>query len=348
MALFQVFRGNKSGLTETILDGAMYVLSDSEELLFDVSESQRIKISDFIDVNNYDDLPLVPLENKFYYDKDATKLYRYNGSDWKAIGISDYDELTSKPSINNVELTGNITLDQLGVQAAGDYALKSDLEGVVFIADLESGEVEVNASNAGYLDNKNASYYQNIAATYNAIVDYVSNVYNLTLTDTSVEVTPSFFSIRFIAPGDFVEGSTFTLNGVSYTPTNAAFVEDQVVLAHFNKNNNTCYFASGSGGASSASDLTIDSIEGLTATTGQEAFAELASKSAANAEAISALQEKDTEIESRINNLVTAAFQMGDTAPEVTSIFWIDTTSSPAILKYYNGSEWTGVVGVWG
>lgn len=40
----------------------------------------------------------------------------------------DYDDLSNKPKINNVELTsGNNTLDSLGIQPAGDYALSSEI-----------------------------------------------------------------------------------------------------------------------------------------------------------------------------------------------------------------------------
>lgn len=42
-------------------------------------------------------------------------------------GTSDYTELENKPSINNVTLQGNLTLDQLGVQAAGDYVSTDSL-----------------------------------------------------------------------------------------------------------------------------------------------------------------------------------------------------------------------------
>lgn len=40
-------------------------------------------------------------------------------------GTTDYTDLTNKPQINSVELTGNKTLAALGIQAAGDYALTS-------------------------------------------------------------------------------------------------------------------------------------------------------------------------------------------------------------------------------
>ena len=42
-------------------------------------------------------------------------------------GTSDYDELINKPQINNIELIGNKTLDELGIQPKGDYALTSDI-----------------------------------------------------------------------------------------------------------------------------------------------------------------------------------------------------------------------------
>lgn len=42
-------------------------------------------------------------------------------------GTTDYTQLTNKPQINNVELSGNKTLDDLGIQAKGDYALSSDI-----------------------------------------------------------------------------------------------------------------------------------------------------------------------------------------------------------------------------
>lgn len=42
-------------------------------------------------------------------------------------GTSDYEDLDNKPSINNVELNGNKSLNDLGIQPAGSYALASDI-----------------------------------------------------------------------------------------------------------------------------------------------------------------------------------------------------------------------------
>ena len=40
----------------------------------------------------------------------------------------DYNQITNKPQINNIELVGNKTLDELGIQAKGDYALVDDVD----------------------------------------------------------------------------------------------------------------------------------------------------------------------------------------------------------------------------
>lgn len=42
-------------------------------------------------------------------------------------GTSDYEDLDNKPSINNVELSGNKSLNDLGIQPSGNYALESDI-----------------------------------------------------------------------------------------------------------------------------------------------------------------------------------------------------------------------------
>ena len=45
-------------------------------------------------------------------------------------GTSNYNALTNKPKINNVELNGNKTSSDLGLQPAGNYALKSEIPDV--------------------------------------------------------------------------------------------------------------------------------------------------------------------------------------------------------------------------
>ena len=55
------------------------------------------------------------------------------------IGETNYNKLDNLPSINSIILTGNKTLEELGIQAAGDYAIKD--------------EIIKDASNINYKDN---------------------------------------------------------------------------------------------------------------------------------------------------------------------------------------------------
>ena len=43
-------------------------------------------------------------------------------------GTTNYDDLTNKPQINSVELDGNVTLEEIGIQPAGDYLTPTALE----------------------------------------------------------------------------------------------------------------------------------------------------------------------------------------------------------------------------
>ena len=48
----------------------------------------------------------------------------------------DYDDLTDKPSINNVTLSGNKTLTELGIQPAGQYLTSTDIADMVTTSDI--------------------------------------------------------------------------------------------------------------------------------------------------------------------------------------------------------------------
>ena len=43
--------------------------------------------------------------------------------------------------------------------------------------------------------------------------------------------------------------------------------------------------------------------------------------------------------------LANAGFVVSDTAPQVTTVLWIDSTNS--IMKYYNGTSWVAIRGVY-
>lgn len=45
--------------------------------------------------------------------------------------MADYSVLDNKPSINDVELNGNKTLDELGIQAKGNYVEQQEGYGLI-------------------------------------------------------------------------------------------------------------------------------------------------------------------------------------------------------------------------
>ena len=57
-------------------------------------------------------------------------------------GTFDYKELSNKPQINSVELNGNKTLDELGIQAKGDYALKNEIPKNVSQLNNDAGYID--------------------------------------------------------------------------------------------------------------------------------------------------------------------------------------------------------------
>ena len=89
-------------------------------------------------------------------------------------GTTDYNQLTNKPQINNIELVGNKTLDELGIQAKGDYALVDDVDAQ--ISELQ-GQIPTNVSQL----NNDSDY------TTNAYVDsLVGNINSILATLTTV------------------------------------------------------------------------------------------------------------------------------------------------------------------
>lgn len=84
-------------------------------------------------------------------------------------GITDYDDLTGRPSINNVTLTGNKTLDQLGIQPVGSYLTTTDAANT-YATQQALNDVSTTVSN-------NANHAEQTYATKTAL-DNLNNTVN--------------------------------------------------------------------------------------------------------------------------------------------------------------------------
>ena len=96
----RLLRGNSNGVQSTpIRDGNIIISKDSLELYIDISDSERVRISDLVKITEEERLGLVaPLPNKLYFITDTNKLYTY-----------DYTEM------NWIDLTYRVTKEDLGL-----------------------------------------------------------------------------------------------------------------------------------------------------------------------------------------------------------------------------------------
>lgn len=112
---------------------------------------------------------------------------------------------------------------------------------------------ELQNKTADFADNINTSIAKADTHVENAslhIIDatctYADNVYALTLSKSVGNA--QFFCVRFKAPNTFTSGSVFSLNGKSYTPVNAEFNTNDVVILNFDTVQTKCFFVTGGGG----------------------------------------------------------------------------------------------------
>lgn len=99
-------------------------------------------------------------------------------------GTSDYEELENQPKINNVTLSGNKTLSDLGIQPAGNYALKSEIPTVptnVSAFTNDAGYLTSHQDLTGYVTNTDYAGYDIGGVVKVSVGDHGLNMDNGTL-----------------------------------------------------------------------------------------------------------------------------------------------------------------------
>ena len=105
---------------------------------------------------------------------------------------SDYMALENKPLINGIELNGDISLDQIGAQPIGDYALKNDLP--TKVSELENDEGYLTSIPSEYiteteLDSK--GYLTGEIVNSKADKTYVDEQLDLKANKSDIPVVPT-------------------------------------------------------------------------------------------------------------------------------------------------------------
>ena len=86
---------------------------------------------------------------KIFDGEKAFNDLAYVGGEGSSGGSTDYTTLTNKPQINSVELSGNKTLNDLGIQPVGDYATKSELSKYATTT-VVNGKADKSTTLSGY------------------------------------------------------------------------------------------------------------------------------------------------------------------------------------------------------
>ena len=132
--------------------------------------AQVAKSGSYNDLTNKPTIPTVPENittqgntfngaNQLVKLEADGKLPALDGSKLTGIssGTSDYSVLSNKPQINSVELSGNKTLDQLGIQAKGNYLVSSDLNNYALKSELPTNTSDLT-NDSGFLTSIPSEY----------------------------------------------------------------------------------------------------------------------------------------------------------------------------------------------
>lgn len=92
-------------------------------------------------------------------------------------GVTDYDYLTSRPKINNVLLTGNVSIEDLGIQQAGDFVTNTALNTTLtdYVTDTDLSTILNNYVTNTSLNTTLSNYSTNANANAKAIIQVGSS-----------------------------------------------------------------------------------------------------------------------------------------------------------------------------
>lgn len=153
-------------------------------------------------------------------------------------GTTDYTELTNKPQIGGVELTGNKTLTDLGIQPAGDYLVETDLADYAKTSDIPTDYLTeadltgyaTTADLEGYVETGDLAGY---AQTSSLSAVATSGSYNDLTNKPTIITSYNDLTDKPDIPEAYTlpTASTTTLGGVKVDGTTVT-IEDGVITAH--------------------------------------------------------------------------------------------------------------------
>ena len=186
-------------------------------------------------------------------------------------GTTDYTQLTNKPQIGGVELTGNKTLTDLGIQPAGDYLVETDLADYAKTTDIPTDYLTeadltgyaTTADLEGYVETGDLAGY---AQTSSLSTVATSGSYNDLTNKPTIVTSYNDLTDKPDIPEAYTlpTASTSTLGGVKVDGTTIT-IEDGVITSH----------ATSTGGTSDYTTLTNKPQIGGVELTGNKSLSDL-------------------------------------------------------------------------
>lgn len=130
------------------------------------------------------------IPNKYLGTDSEGNVVEREGPAGGGSGTTDYNDLENKPRINGTELSGDKTLEELGIQQKGEYALKEEIPTSLPASDVYDWAKkpekptytadEVNAEDKGAVGNHNVSIeaHQDIRAMISELTEKIKAIAN--------------------------------------------------------------------------------------------------------------------------------------------------------------------------
>ncbi len=225
-------KGLLANLPSTKVEGTIYVTTDERAMYLDVSNSERIRLGDFIEVANIAALPKAGANvSALYYAADENVLAKWSGSAWVQINPDNWFEiksfaqsLTSVTDSSNVTtVTVNTTLTQMneagneaGSGAASQWSnnLKFKDDGsVVTITKEDANTIKISAKDEKVTSAANHYKYDENrdGPAVNAEVTTDANTGNTFITGVSIDKAGHVVGVKSRAAViDLVSNPTLT------------------------------------------------------------------------------------------------------------------------------------------
>lgn len=152
-------------------DKWFYYQEDGADYVSDSLEAMKDTVLKLVEIYGEDDVKIV--DQVTGDGPDGTELYIYDATD-------NYEELENRPYINDVEIIGRLSLQDLGIQPEGDYATNGRVDEVYdeLTTNINNLETEIN-QNITNVNDKVGNLEDLYTVEQDTVVDAINETYDM-------------------------------------------------------------------------------------------------------------------------------------------------------------------------